>query len=56
MRGMISVPFGTASAPEGGRKSDWTSTITSAVLDMMIHAYDIYLSILHLPHPYTIPR
>jgi hypothetical protein len=38
IRGMISFPSGTANAPEGGRKSYWTSTMIKAVLDILMHA------------------
>jgi len=38
IRGMIWFPSGTANAPEGGRKSYWTSTIINAVFDILMHA------------------
>jgi len=38
IRGMICFPSGTANAPEGGRKSYWTSTMIKAVLDILMHA------------------
>lgn len=39
MTGNTSSPFGTASAPSGGIKSFWQSTMTSAVLPMAKSAF-----------------